>query len=168
MTLVDTIYRFTNPNDELADLGPTEKIEFNTGSVPDATGRLVSSSFAAASDLNPHPNPDVQLNPIQDSLLGVLKVVIAGYFVNHNNTLGPRNLLNWSIDPDTNNNFRFGRFGLDVNTMNEILNVTPTVGLNGTGYMLADVYVEDVEDPRTEVPFIATLFRNGAITTIPP
>lgn len=163
--MADTIFRFTDPGDTEASVGATEKIIFNTGTVPDSTGRLVAPSFRMASDLNPHPNPDTKLNPIQDSLLGVIEVTIAGYFVNHNNTLGPRNLYNWSVDEDVNNDFQFGRFGLTLETMNGILDLVPTVGLNGTGYMLAEVDVIDLQDPRTKIGFIARFLRNGAITT---
>ena len=164
--MADTIFRFTNPGDTEGSVDSTEKIIFNTGMVPDNTGRLVSPSFRMASDLNPHPNPDTKLNPIQDSLLGVVEVTITGYFVDHNNTEGPRNLFNWSVDEDVNNDFQFGRFGLTLATMDGILNVVPTVGLNGTGYMLAEVDVIDLEDPRTKVGFIARFLRNGAITTV--
>ena len=98
--------------------------------------------------------------------MGVAEVIVAGYFVDHNNTLGPRNLYNWSVDEDVNNDFQFGRFGLTLSTMNGILDVVPTTGLNGTGYMLAEIDVIDVDDPRTKVGFIARFLRNGAITTV--
>lgn len=164
--MVDSIFRLTDPGDTEASVGATEKIEFNSGTVPDSTGRLVSPSFRMVSDLNPHPNPNRRLNKIQDSLLGVVEVIIAGYFVNHNVTLGPRNLYNWSIDEDINSDFRGGRFGLNLATMNGILSVVPTIGFNGTGYMLAEVDVIDVPEPRTKIPFTAKFFRNGTISTV--
>jgi len=164
--LVDSIFRFTNPGDSEASVGATEKIRFNIGTVPDSTGKLVTTRFRMVSDLNPHANPDVQLNQIQDSLLGVVEVTVAGYFIDHNNTLGPRNLYNWSVDEDVNNDFRKGRFGLTLATMNGILDIIPTVGLDGIGYMLAEVDVIDVEDPRTEVGFIAKFFLNGVVVNV--
>lgn len=164
--MADTIFRLTNPSDTEATVGATEKIIFNSGTVPDSTGKLITTRFRMVSDLNPHPNPDVKLNQIQDSLLGVVEVTVAGYFVNHNNTLGPKNLYNWSVDEDVNNNFRKGRFGLTLGTMNGILSKVPTVGLSGIGYMLAEVDVIDVEDPRTEVGFIAKFFLNGAVVNV--
>jgi len=166
--LVDTLFRFTDSGDIESTLADTERIQFNTGTVPDSTGKLVRTSFRMASDLNPHPNPDVALNQIQDSLLGVLEVIVAGYFIDHNATKGPANLFNWSVDPDVNDDFRKGRFGLDLATMAQILSLTPTVGLNGTGYMLSDIEVIDVEEPRTEVGFIAKFLRNGVITNVVP
>ena len=164
--MVDTIFRFTNPADNVPGLPDEDKIIFNTGTVPDATGKLVTTRFRMVSDLNPHANPDVQLNQIQDSLLGVVEVTVAGYFVNHNSTLGPRNLYNWSVDEDVNDDFRKGRFGLTLSTMNGILDIVPTVGLGGIGYMLAEVDVIDVEDPRTEVGFIAKFFLNGVVVNV--
>lgn len=166
--MADTIFRFTNDGDTEVSVDDTEKIIFNTGTVPDNTGKLTKTSFRMASDLNPHPNPDTALNQIQDSLLGVVEVTVAGYFVDHNSTLGPANLYNWSVDPDVNEDFRKGRFGLILSTMAGILDLIPTTGLNGTGYMLSEIFVEDVEDPRTEVPFIAKFFRNGVITNVVP
>lgn len=159
--MVDTIFRFTNSGDTESGLANTERIIFNTGAVPDSTGKLVRTSFRMVSDLNPHPNPDIALNQIQDSLLGVVEVTIAGYFVNHNATLGPKNLYNWSVDPDVNDDFRKGRFGTILATMGGILDITPTTGLNGIGYMLSEVFVDDVESPRTEVPFIVKFLLNG-------
>jgi len=164
--LADTLFRFTNPGDTEASVGSTEKIIFNTGVVPDSTGRMVSTSFRMTSDLNPHPNPDTQLNQIQDSLLGVVEVIVAGYFIDHNDTLGPRNLYNWSVDEDVNDDFRKGRFGISLQSMNGILSLIPTTGLNGTGYMLSDIDVIDFEEPRNEVGFTAKFFLNGAAINV--
>lgn len=164
--MVDVLFRFTNSGDTIGSLGPTEIIEFNTGVVPDTTGRMVSTSFRMVSDLNPHPNPDTQLNQIQDSLLGVVEVNVAGYFVDHNDTLGPRNLYNWSVDEDVNDDFRKGRFGISIASMNGILTLVPTVGLNGTGYMLSDIDVIDFEEPRNEIGFTAKFFLNGAAKNV--
>ena len=161
LILVDSIFRLTNPGDTEGSVGSTEKIEFDPGSVPDNTGNLVTTSFRMASDLNAHPNPDIPLNQIQDSLLGVVEVTVAGYFVNHNNTLGPTNLYNWSVDEDVNDDFRKGRFGLTLSTMNGILDIIPSTGLNGIGYMLSEIEVIDAENPRTEIGFIAKFFLNG-------
>jgi len=166
----DSIFRFTNSTDTKAivEVLEGEIIEFNSGGVPDSTGRLVTTSFRMASDLNAHPNPDIPLNQIQDSLLGVVEVTVAGYFINHNKTKGPANLYNWSVEPDVNVNFRKGRFGLTLATMGGILNVTPTIGLNGIGYMLSEVEVIDAESPRTEVGFIAKFFLNGVPIEVTP
>jgi len=161
LILVDSIFRLTGINDDEGNVGNTEKIIFNSGSVPDTTGRLIRTSFRMASDLNPHPNPDTPLNQIQDSLLGVVEVTVTGYFVDHNNTKGPANLYNWSVDPDVNDDFKKGRFGLTLSTMDGILNIIPIPGLNGIGYMLSEVEVIDVEEPRTEVGFIAKFLLNG-------
>lgn len=162
----DTIFRLTNPGDTETNVGVTEKIIFNTGTVPDNTGRMVRTSFRMASDLNPHSNPDIAGVPIQDSLLGITEVIIAGYFVSHNTTIGPKNLFNWSVDPDVNNDFRRGRFGLTLSTMAGLLNLVPTVGLSGVGYLLSEVDVQDIEEPRDEVPFIAKFLRSGKVLPV--
>lgn len=166
--MVDTIFRLTNPGDTQAGVADTEKIIFNSGSVPDNTGRLITTGFRMVSDLNPHPNPDTALNQIQDSLLGVVEVTIAGYFVNHNATKGPANLYNWSVDADVNDDFRKGRFGASLATMAGILDIIPTTGLNGIGYMLSEVEVIDIEEPRTEVGFIVKFLLNGVPANVVP
>jgi hypothetical protein len=166
--MVNTIYRFTNAADTEPALGKSERITFNTGTVPDGTGKMTRTGFNMVTDLNPHPNPRRALNFIQDGLLGIMEVTVAGYFINHASTLGPKNLFNWSVEEKTTDDFRAGRFGLIIDTFAEnLLTLKPTVGLNGTGYMLSDVYVEDVEEPRDEVPFILKFFRNGSITPLP-
>lgn len=159
--MVDSIFRLTNPGDTEANVSDNEKIQFNSGIVPDSTGKLVRTRFRMVSDLNPHPNPDTALNQIQDSLLGVVEVTVAGYFTKHNTTLGPRNFYNWSVDPDVNDDFRKGRFGLNLASFGGILSLVPETGIVGIGYMLAEVDVDDIEDPRDEVPFIARFVLNG-------
>lgn len=166
--MADTIFRFTNSSDTQSNVGTTEKIIFNTGTVPDASGKLVKTGFRMVTDLNPHPNPNRKLNKIQDSLLGIIEVTIAGYFKNHNTTLGPRNFYNWEIEDKKNSSFLNGRFGINIAAFNGILNVVPTIGrTTGIGYLLSEVDIQEVENPREKVPFIATFFRQGTPSVIP-
>ena len=159
------IFRFTNDGDTLQNIDDTEKIEFNLGTAPDNTGRLTFPSFKMSRDVNIHPNPRRSLDQIQDSLLGLLDVKLSGYFVDHKNTLGPRNFYNWQVEPATTPDFPFGRFGLQLSSFaKSLLDVTP---LSTTGYILYDVEVDDVEDPRDEAQFTAQLYRNGSISVIP-
>jgi len=164
--MADTIFRLTSSSDTEASVGSTEKIVFNTGTVPDSTGKMISTSFRMTSDLNPHTNPTIAGVPIQDSLLGVTEVTVAGYFSSHNSTIGPKNLFNWSVDPDVNSTFRRGRFGLTLASMAGLLNLVPTSGLAGIGYMLSEIDVIDVEDPRDKVTFIAKFLRSGKVTVV--
>ena len=158
------LFRFTNPGDTLGTIADSEKIEFNAGSIPDDTGRLIANKFKMSRDINIHPNPRRALDQIQDSLLGLLDVTLHGYFISHSATLGPKNFFNWQVDPATNSNFPFGRFGLQLsNFAGGLLDLTPTVN---TGYILYDVEVDDVEDPRDEAIFKAQLYRNGSISTV--
>lgn len=158
------LFRFTNSGDTLSGLPDSEKIEFNLGTAPDDTGRMIGQSFRMPRDVNIHPNPRRALDQIQDSLLGLLDVTLNGYFVDHKNTLGPKNFFNWQVEPAVNSNFPFGRFGLQLSGFADgLLNLTPTIS---TGYILYDVEVEDVEDPRDKVIFKANLYRNGDISVI--
>lgn len=163
--VVDAIlFRLTNPDDVVGLLPDSEKIEFNAGTVPDSTGRLTFPSFHMARDTNIHPNPRRVLDQIQDSLLGIFDVRLTGYFINHSSTLGPKNLFNWSAEPATNSNFPFGRFGLVLDSFaSGILGLIPSTT---TGYILYDIEVQDVEDPRDKVPFTAKLYRNGTLSTV--
>jgi len=163
--MADILFRFTAPTDTVPGLANSEKIEFNIGTVPDATGRMTASSFQALRDTNIHPNPRRRLNQIQDSLLGILTITITGYFVSHDTTLGPKNLYNWQVGDATNAALPFGRFGLQVDSFaNGLLNETPTAT---KAYVLYDIYVEDVDDPRDKVPFIAKFYLNGSIAEKP-
>jgi hypothetical protein len=167
--MVDNMFRFTNPGDTFASIGATEKIEFNFSAVsPDDTGRHLVTGFHSRRDTNIHPNPRRVLDQIQDSLLGFIDVKVSGYFVGHATTLGPRNLYNWNIGLAQTANFPVGRFGLTLDSFaNGLLNLTPDNTPNTIGYILYDVDVQDIESPRDEVPFTASLYRNGTITEVP-
>jgi len=163
--MTESIFRFTNSGDTVGSIDATEIIEFNlTSSVkPDGTARLVAPSFRMARDINFHPNPRKTLDPIQDSLLGILDVEVAGYFVNHNNTLGPKNLFNWQIGEGDTDDFPAGRWGMDLSSFGGILSLTPD---STKGYYLYDIDVQDIEDPREQVPFIARFYRGGVISEV--
>lgn len=161
--MVDTIFRFTNAGDTIGSIASTEKIEFNQGTVPDATGRTLSTKFRMTRDVNIHPNPRRKLDQIQDSLLGIVDVWLTGYFVNRSITEGPINLYNWqqesAVSELPNKDFPFGRFGLVIdNYASGLLNETPTATL---GYILYEIEVEDVENPRDKMPFLAKFYLNG-------
>lgn len=158
--LVDTIFRFTSAGDTVGNIADTEKIEFNQGNIPDGTGRTLSTKFRMPRDINIHSNPRRTLDQIQDSLLGVLDVWVTGYFITRDTTKGPRNFYNWEVEEATAPpDFPFGRFGLIMdNFSNGLLNETPNAIV---GYILYDIEVEDVDDPRDEVPFTAKFYLNG-------
>lgn len=174
---VDAIlYRFTDAGDTLGGLGSGDIIEFNLEAVtPDDTGRLTYPSFQMTRDTNIHPNPRRVLDQIQDSLLGIFSLTLNGYFIKHNATLGVRNLFNWSVGEAINPEFTAGRFGLQLASFNGLLDLKPT-GLadevidpldKPKGYVLYDMEVHDVEDPRDKVPFTVKLYRNGDISEVP-
>jgi len=157
--VVDIIYRFTALTDTIVGLAATEKIEFNSGTVPDATGKMTSTGFRMPRDINIHPNPRRTLNQIQDSLLGLTDITVTGFFTSHATTVGPRNLWNWQREDATNAALPFGRFGLEIPSFsNGLLDQTP---IAGTGYILYDIDVQDVDDPRDKVEFIARFYLNG-------
>lgn len=155
------LFRLTNSGDTEASVGSGEKIEFNTGAVPDSTGRVIHTGFRAVRDLNFHPNPRRALDQIQDSLLGTLEITLTGYFIEHDTTIGPKNLFDWQKDPTRTTDFPFGRFGLRQDDFAaNLLDLVPTASI---GYMLNIVEVNDVETPRDEASFIVKLYRNGSI-----
>jgi len=159
--MTDAIYRLTSTGDSFGSITNANRIEFLPGIVPDATGRNIKTGFKMRRDVNPHPNPRRALNKIQDSLLGMLEVTVTGYFVNHDATLGPKNLYNWQVDEGVNDDFPWGRFGITLDSFaGGLLNEIPSGTL---GYILYDIDCEDVEKPRDEVPFVAKFYRNGAI-----
>lgn len=162
--MVDQIFRFTNAGDTIGSIGSTEKIEFNTGTVPDSTGRTVQTSFRMSRDTNIHPNPRRVQDQIQDSLLGLTEVTVAGYFTTRATTLGPRNLFNFSVGSSQNTDFPIGRFGLVLDSFsNGLLSLTPDDTPNTFGYILTEIDVQEIEKPRDKVPFIARFYRNGDV-----
>ena len=112
-------------------------------------------------DINFHPNPRRPLDQLQDGLLGILEVTIAGYFVGHDTTLGPGKFFNWGKEAAMNASLKWGRFGIRLDNFgNGVLNLNP---IATTGYVLHDIEVIDAESPRDQVGFIAKLYRNGTI-----
>ena len=157
--MASSIYRKSLIGDTESSLGSTQKIRFNQGTVPDATGKLVSTGFRMTRDVNFHPNPRRTLDQVQDSLLGVCEVTVAGYFKDHDATQGPDNFYSWGITDATNAAMPFGRFGLLLDDFaNGTLTLNPTATL---GYILHDIEIMDVETPRDQVEFIARFYLNG-------
>lgn len=140
---------------------PTQVIEFNSGAVPDATGKMTGTSFQMVRSVNFHPNPRRALDKIQDGLLSYIDVTITGYFINHDTTIGPQQFYDWMKDPATNASLPFGRFGLRLDDFGAVDKLLDFVPIATSGYILYDVFVEDLEVPRDEVGFIAKLYRNG-------
>ena len=162
--MADLIFRLNNTGENSTSPG-VERIEFNTGTVPDATGRLVSTTYHASRDINIHPNPRRTLDQIQDSLLGILDVTLAGHMISHATTAIPARFFNWMKDAasldSTSGNLPFGRFGMTIDSFGaNFLDLTPSLL---AGYILYDVEIIDAESPRDKVPFIAKFYRNGAI-----
>jgi len=167
--MTESIFRFTNTGDTVGTIAATEIIEFNLSSStkPDGTAKLVEPSFRIGRDINFHPTPRQIGDPLQDALAGVLDIEIAGFFVNRLNTLGPKNLTTWQIGSTSGaktTDFPQGRFGMDISSFGGLLSLTPTPTL---GYILYDIDVQDVEDPRDDVPFIARFYLNGTYTEFP-
>lgn len=167
--MTESIFRFTDTGDTVSGIDATEIIEFNLASStkPDGTAKLVAPSFRIGRDVNFHSTPRKIGDPIQDALAGVLDVEVSGYFINHLNTLGPKNLVSWQISGASGaktTDFPQGRFGMDLSSFGGLLSLTPTSTL---GYILYEIDVQDVEDPRTEVPFIARFYLNGNYTEFP-
>lgn len=155
------IFRLTNAGDTEVSVGASEKIEFNQGLVPDATGRMIATGFRMIRDTSFHPNPRRALDKIQDNLLGTLDVTVTGYFTRHSTTGGPINFFNWQKDPAQVTDFPFGRFGLRLDDFaGGVLDLTPSAI---TGYILYDIDIQDVESPRDELGFIAKFYRDGTI-----
>jgi hypothetical protein len=157
-----SIYRLdSNGQNENWSVANNQIIQFNGGTLPDTTGRQVETSFKMTRDINFHPNPRRPLDQLQDGLLGILDVTIAGYFVDHEATDGPAKFFEWGKDPAMNASLKWGRFGLRLDDFaGGVLDLNP---VTVTGYVLYDIEVIDAESPRDQVGFIAKLYRNGTI-----
>lgn len=156
------IFRIATAGEAEADAKTAgEIIEFNGGTAPDATGKMIATGFEMIRDVSPHPNPKRALTKWQDNLLGTMNVIITGYFKDHDSTAGPLTLFNWMKEPTKNASLPFGQFGLRLDDFGQnALDLTPSAI---AGYFLHSVFVNDVESPRDQVTFVARLIRNGAI-----
>jgi len=152
------IYRI-NSNGQTESSSGITKIEFDTGVVPDAKGHLQSCSWRMVRDLTWHPNPDRALAYIQDGLLGLMEITIAGFVDSAKTANADVVLYNWQKEPGTvPGSLKFGRWGLRINEMPNIFNLTPS---NSSAYIIADIQYNNVVDFRSEASFIIRMYRNG-------
>jgi len=152
----------------LATAGQTEstapeKIEFEGGAVPDATGKITTFSFRMNRNVSPHPNPGSHLTRWHDNKLGIMEVIITGHFNDKTNTTGPKQLFDWQKEDATNASLPRGQFGIRVDDFGA--NVVDLVPVAGDGYILHDIFVAAEESPRGPLGFIAKFYRSGAIST---
>jgi hypothetical protein len=156
------IFRIATAGETEADAKTAgEIIEFNGGTDPDATCKMIATGFEMTRDISPHPNPKRALTIWQDNLLGTMEVIVTGYFKDHDATAGPGQFFNWMKEPTKNASLPFGQFGLRLDDFGQnALDLTPSAV---AGYFLHRVSVQDVESPRDQVTFIARLIRNGTI-----
>lgn len=166
MTSDALLFRFTTTGDTTSSIATTEKIIFNplttdTAS-PDLNSRLEYPRFRMTRNIARHPNPQKALNRVIDNKLDLQEVTFSGYFKGRQSALGPQNLRNWQIGDGENDDFPFGRFGLQLAAFNEILNITPT---STQGYELVEFECEDVPNPAEILPFTIKLALNGTPQT---
>ncbi|MDH3833826.1 MAG: hypothetical protein OES34_06660 [Nitrosopumilus sp.] len=137
-----------------------EKIEFNDGATPDATGNTLETLFHQKRDVNPHPNPGTSGVQWHDNKLGVTEVIITGYFTNKSATLGPQQLADWQDEDSINTALPAGRFGIRHDKFgNGVLNLNPTAA---KGYILHDVIISSQQSPIGTLSFIAKFYRSRA------
>jgi len=135
-----------------------ELIEFNSGATqPDALSHLSSARITYTEDLSIHPNPNRHLSQIQAGKLGTQIVLIKGYFDTPASSGGITQFFNWMKEDKTNASLPFGRFGIRVNNMSQ-LDQTPSSTI---GYILQNVWIEDIEEFQTRANFECILYRNG-------
>jgi hypothetical protein len=134
-------------------------IEFNGGVVPDTTGRITDPSIHWGRSVSFHTNPQRTLDQVQDNKLSFKEVVLSGYFVDSDATVGPDKFDEWFKEDGTNASLPFGRFGIrNDDFASASNNLVPT---STKGYILYDAEVHDVETPRDQVSFVAKFYRNG-------
>jgi len=140
-----------------------EKIEFEGGAVPDATGKITQTNFRMKRDMSPLPNPGAALTSWTDNKLGVMEVVIAGHFNSKTITTGPQQLFDWQKEDAANASLPEGQFGIRIDDFGAgVINLVP---IATDGYILHDVYVAAEESPIGPLGFIAKFYRSGTIST---
>jgi hypothetical protein len=155
-----SIFRIDADGDTEADARTASQIiEFNGGTVPDTTGRITDPSIRWGRSVSFHTNPQRTLDQVQDNKLSFKEVVISGYFVDHDATVGPDKFDSWFKEDGTNASLPFGRFGIRMDDFaSNSNNLVPT---STKGYILYEAEVHKTEVPHDQVTFIAKLYRNG-------
>ena len=161
MTGSNVIYRYTNLGDDWANVGFTDKIEFDTGAVPDTTGHVVSTTGKITRSLQQNPKPrSNNADEIQDNGVSQISMTIAGYIENVPASVIEAQFITWMINDNTSTNFPFGRFGIHFFDRSA-WNTAPVTGVStGHGFLIEDVEISTVEGfPITR--FIVKLRYNG-------
>lgn len=160
------IYRYTNLTDSWTGVGFTDKIEFDVGVTPDATGHVTSSEFTWQRSLQENPRPQSNNpNELQDNGLGQILGVIVGTIESPDTSLIDTTVQTWMTNNMTNSNFPWGRFGIHL-ADRPLWNTAPITGqTNGGGFMIEKWYSRKVPG-FAKVDFICNIRYNGSVAWI--
>jgi len=158
-----TIFRYTNPGDDINNPAFTDKIIFNASQDTKIQNAFVHNlTITPSRDVAKNPVPNVDLAEHQDTGFGDLLYEIAGTIsqrdggsVNGTNIYAAK-IKTWSEESSENVNFPYGRFGILIEDF-AIYSFTPisTSGL----YFMQVPWVIDYESDSS-APFTISLSKS--------
>jgi hypothetical protein len=158
-----TIFRYTNPGDNILNPGFTDKIVFNSSQDTKIQNAFIYSyKISPQRDVAKNPVPNIDLAEHQDTGFGDLVYEMSGGIsqrdggaVNGTNTFAAL-IKQWSEESSENTNFPYGRFGILLEDF-AIYSFTPT---STTGlYFMSSPWEISLESD-SEAPFVITLSKS--------
>jgi hypothetical protein len=165
MTSNSCIWRATTLGAEGSN--SSDIIQFNGGTLPDATGHVKSSDVELETGVAENDKPFSPINELQDTKATRITVNVIGVIDNPSSSGVPSRFKIWELEDKVNAVFTKGRFGLRLDDF-PAFNLTPTTLAGGTprGYILSNIKLaRDIEFNR--LTFSCTLRFGGDIGTTP-
>lgn len=147
--------------DNNMEASSSDKIEFNTGSVPDNTSSITQTEIQITSAIAINEKPKGNLNEIQDTAADGVTYIITGSVKNRSNSAAPTTVKKWLFEDKTvTTTFPFGRFGIRLDDF-PAYNVRPNAQ---RGLILYDWRWIQEGEYRGHSTFIAILRLNASST----
>ena len=129
-------------------------IQFNDGTLPDATGNMNQSDITLTSAVKG------KLDELQDTGFSSLTFAITGFITNASTSSIPTVIKTWLLEDKTTASFPFGRFGIVLEDF-PIYNIHPNAN---RGCMVTDWTWIREGQTKNKAGFVATVRFNSNLT----
>jgi len=139
----------------------TDIVEFNSGTLPDATGGIIQNTITLTSAIAVNAKPKKELDELQDTGLSTITFQITGHIKNPKNSAIPNLVKVWMCQPKfVIGSFPKGRFGIQLDDFPHY-NVRPNTN---RGLFLVDWTWIRPAETKGKVEFVAILKLNANLT----
>jgi|TARA_R110000744_G_scaffold365603_1_gene474457 hypothetical protein len=135
-------------------------IQFNDGTLPDATGNMNQSDITLTSAVSINTKPKGKLDELQDTGFSSLTFAITGFITNASTSSIPTVIKTWLLEDKTTASFPFGRFGIVLEDF-PIYNIHPN---SNRGCMVTDWTWIREGQTKNKAGFVATVRFNSNLT----